>query len=176
MELRDSGVLSTEAALDSIVGRLWKQAPQGFTARGLVRTSVGILDRQFVIHTFSPWNQVDKRLGWNVLLPPCGSVVLSGKASLNRSVWDPVLENLRLKFLLGFARPACVCDRSDTPAIRPGLNCDLTFVFVKLLSASWSRSDCLPHCPHSLPSTHLLSLLTGVRSCHQTVLSETTYD
>lgn len=148
-----------------------------YTAHGLGRLSSGILNRErpnLNFHLF-PWSFEPSHKGlWStILLPSCGG---------NRPVWESIFNPLRLRFGPGKSQFEGLAHASPGPSVfaiigttQPfaegydqGVN--WAFVSVILLSASWSRLDCLPHCLHSLHSTHLPFILTIATACHLSVL------
>lgn len=143
----------------------------GYTAHGLGRLSSGILNRErpnpnfhLFLLSFEPSH---KGLCSTILLPSCSRMVMCGKVSSTYSLQSQ-FEGLAhaspgpsVSVIIGTPQPF---------AEGYGQGVNWAFVSVILLSASWSRLDCLPHCLHSLHSTHMPFILTIATACHLSVL------
>lgn len=130
----------------------------GYTAHGLGRLSSGILNRERPnpdFHLFL-WSFEPSHKG--LLLDHSAAILQQ-----NRHVWESIFYPLRLRFGPGKSQFEGLAHASPGPSVsviigtpQPfaqgyGQGVNWAFVSVILLSASWSRLDCLPHCLHSLP-------------------------
>lgn len=150
---------------DSYWWQTMKVGVPGHTAHGLGRLSSRILNRERPNPNFPLFHWSFELSHKGLCCHPAAESSRVGKYLLPTpfEIWSWKISNP--------GPPASVIIGTPQPfAEGYGRGVDWAFVSVILLSASWSRLDCLPHCLHSLPSTHMPFILTIATACHLSVL------